>query len=184
MHIYVGVHHDPSRPAGPLITLATQAALSGGWVIGPTAPATHAYLVVEHGDGMRWRLDGRPGGARWSPAGGLVIDGLAAAVWSVNLPPPALMRICERARELDDVAYDWGEIAGQGAVALTRFLPRSARALAILGRAPWAADAAVCTRVVMESLSPVLPVTLPDLFPERLAQAFREMTGRVMTRVI
>lgn len=183
MHVYVGVHHDPSPPAGPPIILATQAALNGGWVIGPSHPATHAYLVVEHADGMRWRIDGQPGGAQWTPAGGLVWGGHPAAVWRVMLPPPALVRICERSRELDGTDYDWGEILGQGITAMVKVLPLGSR-LAGLGRARWARGAAICTRVVQESLRPVLTLDLPDLFPERLGQVLRGLEGVTMARVI
>lgn len=177
--VYVGVHASSAPPAGPLIALATQAALPGGWVISPLAVATHAYLVAEHVDGTRWRLDGMPPRARWSPAGGLVAGGLPAAVWQLVVPSAQVSAVFQRARELDAATYDWAEILAQGAVAagaMVRGLGWGGR-LRALGGAPWARDAAICTRVVVEALRPALALDLPDLFPERLASVLRGLEG-------
>lgn len=188
LKIYIGVHSSSSPPAGPLIALATQAALPGGWVISPLCISTHAYLVVEHVDGIRWRLDGMAPRARWSPVDGLVAGGWPAAVWRLDVPGPQLQAVLTRARGLDAVDYDWAEIAAQAATAagaMVRALPLGRRLMA-LGPAQWAKDSAICTRVVLEALKPALAMDLPDLFPERLASVLRAMEGTpgTVSRVI
>lgn len=158
--LFVGVHHDATSV--PII-LATQAALDGPWVMGPSSPATHALLVVLHNDGRAWRLDGQPGGARWTPCRPFRFP---SRLWEVrgSLVPHAI----DVARELDGTPYGWDEVALQAtrAVALlpwvSRILPAPKDLLV---------RSMICTRVALHVLDEAdahLPVD--SLYPERLAQ--------------
>lgn len=170
--LLVGVHH--SADMLPII-LATQAALDGGWVLGPRYPATHAFVVVEAG-GLAWRLDGQPSHALWEPC---VVGAwsLPTATWEVRGDVDAGVRA---ARALRQVPYDWEEILRQAAVAARALLPWHVR---MLPRG-WATHDAVrramiCSRLALHVLrtTSLLAQASGDgmrtLIPEDCAQAWR-----------
>lgn len=177
MELCIGVHHLASDATGLAIVLATQAALPGGWVIGPSVPATHAFVVLKHDDGMMWRLDGKPSTAEWTPYTG---PRAPQRLWRILSDDAGAMRGAMRARALTHEKYDWGEIAAQGAVAVSKFLPFAQR-LRFLGRTDVFNDAMICTQVARNVLLAVEDFRgvreMPDLFPERLGQVLREAEG-------
>lgn len=187
MRVFACVHHVGDTASGKSIILATQAALNGGWVIGPRYPATHAFIVLEHDDGMRWRLDGMPPRALWSPSGPFN-QGPPCAVWLIKQNADAIAR---RARELSGTEYDMGEIVGQAAVAaatMFRFLPFSKK-LASLGFNQWARNAAICTRLTVECIKAEgngvahAVSAMPNLFPEQLGQVLNGLGNELVERV-
>lgn len=177
MELYVGVHHVSTDATGLAIVLATQAALNGPWVIGPKHPATHAFVVLKHDDSMMWRLDGKPSTAEWTPYMG---PRGPQRLWRILADPASIQRGAVRARSLTHEKYDWAEIADQGAVAVSKFLPFGQR-LRFLGRADVFHDAMICTQVarnVLMSVSGFQTIfDMPDLFPERLGQVLKDAEG-------
>lgn len=177
MELFVGVHHVARDATGLAIVLATQAALQGQWVIAPAAPATHAFVVLRHADGMMWRLDGKPSRAEWTPYAG---PWGPQRLWRILTDDAGAMRAAVKARTLTNEKYDWVEIGAQAAVAFTKFLPFSHK-MRHLGRVDVFHDAMICTQVARNVLLAVedyrVVRQMPDLFPERLGQVLREAEG-------
>jgi hypothetical protein len=207
MNLYIAVHHNEDPPAGAAITLATEAALPGGWVLGGERPATHAFVVVET-EHLMWRLDGEPPVARTRPFAGWRGYGMPLAAWRIvptlwvnPIGPPVQVDVragVARMRALDGTGYDWFEIGGQVAGAfgnVVNLLRASVRLTQIPGldhvtTARYARGAMICTRVACEVLRacgaawPALVDGMPDLFPERLAQLLRAQEGAWTERVV
>ena len=178
IELYVGVHHVPDGLSGISITLGTQAALPGGWVLGPSRPATHAFVVIREKDGFAWRLDGKPSRAEWSPFYNTPILP-PTKLWKIVAAEDAVFRGATRARAITHVKYDWAEIASCTAVAFS-FLPL-AHKLKAFGRTDIFSGAMICTQVCRNVLMAIDSFgaidRMPDLFPERLAQVLRGAEG-------
>ena len=122
--LYAAIHSVQGSVPAAFITLGTQAALSGGWILGPGNPATHAFIVVEHDDGYCWRLDAKPSRAEWTPTHSPLVrlpSDPPAAFWKLS-GDLDIQRGIQRAFRITDASYDWSEIAGATAAALA-FLP-------------------------------------------------------------
>lgn len=184
--LLIGVHHVSDGPGAMAIILGTQSALKGDWILGPKYPATHAFPVIEL-EGYRWRLDGKPSRAEWSPykpSGGHPPE----ALWRIQAPQNAVRFGIDRARSITHAAYDWSEILASTAVAFG-VLP-FAHKLKLLGRQDLSADAMICTQVCRQVLLATDPnacdgmiTAMPDLFPERLGQILRMGEGKWTERV-
>lgn len=185
MQIAIGVSHNPSTL--PII-LGTQALFSR-FVMGPKAPATHAFVVafpegterglayLMSGAAFGWRLDGEPSGARWSP----YTPGSRAqqeALWLLGVSEDQARAGVATARRLDRTEYDWVEIAASAAAAFSA-LPWL-RKLQQVGSLDVMKAHMICTKVAMVSAGGCSPQVddavrkgMPDLFPERLGQLLR-----------
>jgi len=204
MKLFIGVHHNPPDGPGPIgIVLGTQA-LFHDYVMGPKYPATHAFVVVEL-EGMLWVIDGKPPRAQWTPCKRVDMDsgkeGIFPGVQHMGFPTKAerpshqaLWEIPHKAlegiymaRALDGAAYDWGEIAAAAATAFS-ILP-GLHQFRMLGRMDLLHDSLICTHLcvrVLEAmgLQEVMKASMPDLFPERLAQVLRSSEGTWCRRVV
>jgi len=170
--LFVGVHHSPDML--PII-LATQAALPGGWVLGPRWPSTHAFVVVEAG-GLAWRLDAQPSHALWEPC---TLDAWdrPTATWEVLGDPGAGITA---ARALRQVPYDWDEILRQAGYAAAQLLPWHARWLPRgLATRDVVRRAMICSRLALHVLRPTSLLArgsvdaMRSLLPEACAGAWR-----------
>lgn len=170
MRFYVCVHHS-TGPASTAITLATEAIMRGPWTFGGERPATHAFVAAEL-EGVRWRLDGEPGGAHWRPLDAWPSVPQTAAWELVTSDPAPLLR---RARSLDGTPYDWAEIADQGVAAADALLPRFPWRVR-WGSRPGLEHAAICTRIAQLVLGAAAQRisdavrAMPDLLPERFSR--------------
>lgn len=171
MRLFAAFHRRAEYlPHGPVIDLASRARLSPPWVLG-VGPVTHAFVVVECGDGARFRLDGEPPSSRLrvyrsAPSG-------VEAAWHIPVDghEDAVMDAIERNT---GVPYDPVEV-------FTQLLPGLGRVVGVPG-------ANICTALMLNVLS-VLDVCKPlashlsTLYPEAAAQALRRMErDSVVTR--
>jgi hypothetical protein len=191
--VLIAVHHSGDLDASTLIKGATQAALPGGWVLGPKWPATHAFVIVldrdeKTGERKDWRLDGEPphatrSGWRISPPFSKPV-----VAWGFPKLSPEQQAVgVEAALALVGTPYDMGEIATQAMAAAARmasFVPFGPRKVLsnlsrMIGRADAFHDAAICTRIATKVMQRMGFDTdaLDDLFPERLAQWLRRGEG-------
>jgi hypothetical protein len=171
--------------------------MQGQWLLG--APATHAFLIVEHSDGMRWRFDAVGtlppfDGARWSPCYTWDEIEHPCMIWELLVDPLTAARVAERARQADGEPYNWDQIARQAAVGVAtmfRRLPllsQFADVIGNLGSKTWLHHAAICTALTRECLTPA-DVTvaelrdMSDLLPEREGRVFWRAEGR-WTRLV
>ncbi len=163
--LYLGVHHTHGA-AGQTIRLVTEAALDGPWTFGGERPATHAFVVFEHGDGAAYRLDAQPGGALWTPWD---VPLWATKLWLVTASPDTAQHAHRVARAATGRQYDWAELGAQAASVLNR-LPPIQRFASQFAMNPFVRDACICTRLAIEVLGAAqYRVNVPDLLPERLA---------------
>lgn len=188
MELHVAVHRDDAPPAGPAITLVTEASLRGGWVMGHENVATHAFVVLKTGE-LHWRLDGEPPTARWRPFAGWQDYGRPVAAWKILITDDQIRAAADKARSLDGTPYDWTEIAGQ-ASAMVRNIPGPLRAVSRLAHAQFMARSMICTRVAQTVLlaagEPCASEMrrMDDLFPESLGQLLKKAEGRWTERVV
>ncbi len=196
--VFIGVHHDPRPPAG-MIMIGTQAALRGGWVMGPSFLATHAFVVImDDVKGQSFRLDGQPGGAAlpeieprrplyWYASDGTrsMILGDATpfqhAIWGFpNLSDDDHEKMAIEAFRLKGEPYDWIEIEKQAifsAAEMASHLPGAQRFFRgvqrIFGGFDPLKNASICTKVCLKVMEKAMPhfVLESNLYPESLAQA-------------
>jgi hypothetical protein len=200
VRIYCGVHCIQDAKSGFAITLATEIAMRGNWVMGRENVATHCFVIYQEDNSRMWRLDATPdlGGARWRAIDTFPKD-IPVAIWLVSddyfenercpeapaLSPNAVAML-DKGRALDGTLYDWFEIRNQAIVAASyafSMLPFFTK-LRLVGSASGIDHAMICTRATqttalvglknkpLETLS-----ALPDLLPERFAQTMRAAEG-------
>lgn len=168
MRFFLAVHSVPVGAVGGGIRAVTEARCRGPWLLGPGYAATHAFVAWTHGDGIHYRLDGQPGGAKPSLwAGPDVRDPLVPhAAWELH---SGVLRAHKRSIELVGKPYDEVE-------ALAQVSP----ALAKLG---WWEGGTICTGICTDILQHAgvfgvdLVAKLQDLLPERFGQALELEQG-------
>ena len=161
--LFIGCASDssPEKDLGDLIAEVARATIPGPYSL-HGHPAVHAYAVVEHADGIRWRLDGQAPRARWAPWWA-PRDPTRCGLWELRLKPEAVAQGIHKARQLDGTPYDGIKLVAQ----LVRCVARRA----------WIPGADICTGLALKVMTAcdTMPEgicrTLPDEQPERLCQA-------------
>lgn len=166
MRFFVGIHSITNDPTGMAIRAATEAWCKPPWVMGAAHPASHAFVAWIHPDGLGYRLDAAPGGARllrWNgPQGAQVAK---SAFWEV-LPISGIAPSVgwDRAVELVGAPYDALEFLGQVIPGLQNM--------------PGVKGAFICTNLVCSVLeaagAKAFVAGLKDRFPERLGRALED----------
>ena len=174
--ICFGVHSSPTGLAGLAIRTVTEARCQSPWVLGPSHPATHAYVTWTHGDGIHYRVDAQPHGARisvWPGPWEFPLPGTPpAAHWQFIGPDEDVKRAISKAVSSVGAPYDFIEIAAQA-------IPGPLGAL--VGTSEGVQGAVICTHltadVICELGAPakILVAGLLDRVPERLARRLEQV---------
>jgi len=157
------------------ITLITEAVLKGPWTFPGEHPATHAFPVLDHGDGYLWRLDAGYGDgprrpATWQP----YVPGPLVRAWQLPAYEATHRRMADYARSLTGQEYDNAELVAQLGAVFTRMPGPLGQMARHVANTDFVRNAMICTKLtsrVMEKGG--FPLALPDLIPERVAQWFR-----------
>ena len=165
--LFVGCSASHGEPLSDIIAEVARVTIPGPYSL-HGHPATHAFVVVGHEDGLWWRLDAAFPKAHWHPWA-TPQDPTATALWELRLTQENVYRGIHKARALDGTPYDMLELAAQ-----------LSRALATR---QWVPNARICTTLVCDVMTACdtvpegVVVTLPDRQPERLCQALHAREG-------
>ena len=170
IHFYVAIQSAPSGLGGMAIRTATEAFCKPPWVMGPSHPATHAFLMWEHPDGVVYRLDGKPPRSELSmyPVGWTFE--YPTAVWRLQNADEALTAEHRRAMLSRAVALVGIDYSFLEAIVQSMPLPPGFKTMDPLK------NCALCTRVVLEAMEAgsdrvkAAVKAMPDLFPEHLGR--------------
>ena len=171
--VFIGVHSIMGGPLGIAIRTVTEARCSPPWVMGPSHPASHAYVVWAHhspvprADGSGYEpsgyywLDAQPGGAKLSFTAKLD-RGIPAAHWKLNPDKVDVLAAHRKAVELVGIPYDQLELIAQ--------------AIPFMDTLGFLKHAVICTHLAQECMdaaggAAMQASVLQDRFPERLARA-------------
>lgn len=181
INFYVAVQSAPSGLGGMAIRTATEAFCKPPWVMGAAHPATHAFLMWDHPDGVVYRLDGKPPRSELSVYPNGWSFTWPTAVWrlvnaemdSSGLTAADRSAMLARTAALVGIDYSFLEVVVQ-----SMLLPPGFKTLDPLK------NCALCTRVVLEMMEGGsdrvrgVAKSMPDLFPERLGRILQTATDK------
>lgn len=165
--------HSVQMSALGTIRGVTELRCRSPWILGPAYAATHAFVAWTHGDGIHYRLDGQPGGAKPALWAGVHHKDavIPHAAWELLEHQPAALA---RAIQLVGKPYD-------GVEALAQLLPG-------IGTAGFWDGGSICTGICTDVLAhtcaegEALVKRLPSLLPEHFGQGLTAADKKLLAR--